>query len=138
MTEQEVKNLAHEICYQITPITNLDRNDTGRVINGKKHIDGFSAVYPYSDYHNVVDESMKGILSKDGMIISDVVLYFVFSEHECVQEQEVVVPNKIPFRDIVTSFEQLVSEDTYIVSGVGYSKDISAGHFRVMMLAGYK
>lgn len=134
MTELEVKGLAYEICLQSHAITSVDRNDTERVLKGKRRVDGFRAEYAYGDCADAADNTRRFVAAA-GESPAHIIIYIDASEEDGNTD---IGSGIEPLARLIQKQIENAPEQTGITFGLGKNESVRPGHFRLLIMAGYE
>ena len=133
-TKQQLRlqEITEEICYRSRPFTALDINDVERITKDREHIYAMQVPSTYK----ICDKMLHGWLSnfdKEGLALVGLLVYIdISAEDDFAQLRE----------RIAALFELMglhdIADGVDVVTGIGENTEISAGQFRVTIIAAYE
>lgn len=132
MAASDIQALTDIICFQSHSFLSVDRYDIERILQSCKHTDGFCFECEYTTYPTKLS-TFTDITSKENLALTEVLVYI----DTAPQDHSFV--NKKRISTILQHIGALNLESTVnLTAGFGTNKNISTGHFKLLILAGYQ
>lgn len=125
------EKLKNEICYNSIPLNSIDENDINRVLNNCQEVFGIRLTFLNGSFPPcLLGFCDKEVIEKTRL--SALCLYFEYAA--CVITDKI---NK-DIQNILTRIVPAESEDDInLIIGLGHSKDVEPGFFRLTLIASY-
>lgn len=134
MTEQEVKRIANEICYDGRCVAGaVDSNDIKWLFANKKRVDGFVAECPYYSYGKEIVEGINGLTTEGNCKLTEMIIYIDTAEKDNITKNMKRIRH---IADRIGLYK--LSQKVHVTFGVGTSKNVPLGSFCLKVMAGYE